>query len=189
MKQYKITKHAIDRAIERLGCPSESDAVNRLNQLAQSAFYVGDIPHERGGRVRVCDHVKKRVRLIISHSDEIITVYPFDEVAGAVKANSRTPLSDKVTSFVSKELRKAETQFKRLSRRAEIEMAELGMELAQLALNKAKAKSPKVKAAIADRIRDKNALLSEISERVEREADQFNKLKKGAEMYGAGDVE
>ncbi len=127
------------------------------------------------------------MRLIISHSDEIITVYPFDEVAAA--APSSTPLADKVTAFVAKEIRKAETQFKRLSRRADIELAEIGLELAQLALNKAKARSPKIQAVIEAKIDEKNAVVSEIKTRVEREADRLASLKKGADLYGVGGSE
>lgn len=180
MKKYTPTLHAIERLKMRLGIDA-AQASDWFNQAMKKAKYV--VSQKHSGKTQLVYEYAGFYLVIDDSNHAIITIKP------AASNVSSSPLTDKVTALVVRELRKAETQFKRLSRRADIELAEIGLELAQLALNKAKARSPKIQAVIEAKIDEKNAVVSEIKTRVEREADRLASLKKGADLYGVGGSE
>jgi hypothetical protein len=161
MKQYKVSQHAIDRAVERLGFPLEH-AKNNLVSLMQTASYVGDAPGKQGVG-KVYDHYKSRTRMIISQDGTIITAYKMPTLLETLPAEIVGTIKRKIDGLI----RKYNTEARAIERKR----AEKNLEIAQLQLNRANARSPKVVAAIDVKIVAAKAEYRAIS----NEADAVNK--------------
>lgn len=169
MKDYRVTAHAIERAVERLGV-AQQHARNHLRQLIQSAYYVGETVTAGNRKVRYFDHAKSRVRLVVGLDDSIVTVYRFpDEVSELKEAAPALPeaFADDIRQLVLRKVNAIKREHGRKKRALEIERAEVSLEIAQLELNHAKAKSPKTRATIKEQL---SALITK-RERIEYEMD------------------
>jgi hypothetical protein len=178
MKPYKVTQHAINRAIERLGIPAHN-AANHLVQLMQSAYYQGDTQHPSGKIAKTFDHHKTRTRLVVGDDDSVITVYKYPE-SEVVKP---TVFTDEIKRLIKRQLTKAKREFTRTYRALEINAAELNIEIAQLRLNHAKARSPKVRSAIQAKLDELMAKYKRIEADIEQASAKFEEIKNGAEVY------
>lgn len=175
MKKYFVSEHAIDRAVERLGFTREH-AANRLLQLIQTAFFVGEMSSggAKPGSRLYFDHVKSRVRLVVGENNVIITVYKFPDDVRTNDSSIPQAFADDIRQLVQRKFKAKERDFKRKQRALEIELAELNLELAQLTLNKLKAKSPKARNSIADKI-------DEVTTKVERIKFEINQAESAFE--------
>lgn len=189
MKPYAISSHAIDMAVERLE-RKRAHAKNELIQLMQTARYQGE-----SGEGRVFDHYASRTRLILADdTDKVITVYPMDsekpakyydkpKVAIEVKPNVYNAIIEKARQVITKEIAKARKQFTTESRKLVLTEAEIGVEIAQLALNKARARNPLTQASIATRINELEAGRQAVFAELIKVRDKFESMRKDAESY------
>lgn len=175
MKEYIVTDHAKQRAVERLG-KSEHNAAHHLKQLMQSAFYQGDSPRQDGSIAKVYDHYKSRTRLFVI-DNVIITVYRFPDAAPAI------PFADEIAQVIKRKFAKSERDYKRMERALSIELAEFNLELAQHRLSFAKAKSPKVRVSLTEKITEVETKASRIQFELDEATKAFNAIKEGAAAY------
>ena len=164
MKKYTPCQHAIERAIQRFGIQRDY-VTNWFNQLMETAIHVG-----KANNRDVYDHKGKR---IIINGTEIVTIIRPKDI----------PFNAQIVKTIEREMRKAERLHKRLDKEYEVKIAELTIEQAQLTLNRLKAKSPKVIAAIQTKL---EAIVSELETlNVERKGkrDDFDYLKRNAHAY------
>src|SRR5690606_16743953 len=134
MKPYRVSKHAVDQAVDRFGW-ERKDADSRIRQLMQTAVYQGD-----DGKGRIFDHYRSRVRFILARdNDTVVTVYSMD----TVKPVAETPtLSSAIAAAVKRELSKAGREFKRQQRAIQSEVAALHFELADALAKQARVYHP-----------------------------------------------
>lgn len=207
MRNYYPTKHAIEQAQERLGKDAEQ-AKNHLVQLMQTAAFQGI--GSRGARIY--DHYKSRTRLVLAEkTDTIITVYPMDTDKGDAPVE-RVPIDSEMTSIpsipeatetkpklsqdnvfisafqaiIKRELTKARRNYVREYRKLTEEIAVIGLEIAQLNLNKARAKSPVTQGHITDKVSEIHAIQTELAEQRKQLEAQFRAMK--SEVGGLVDV-
>ncbi|HEX3072386.1 MAG TPA: hypothetical protein VHP30_02120 [Ignavibacteriales bacterium] len=184
MKKYAVTTHAIDRAVERLG-RNRQYASNDLVQRMQTAVFQGEV-----AQGRIYDHLPSRTRLILDKTeDKIITVYSMDTQKETEVTPKQTPYNaiiEKARVVIKRELTKARRQFTTEKRKLTLSEAELGVEIAQLTLNKARAKNPLTQASIQAKIDElengRQALLTQLNTVVSR----FEQMRKDAESYIGG---
>ncbi|NRG30747.1 hypothetical protein [Niallia circulans] len=177
MKKYSITKHAIERAVERLG-RKEHEAVNYLTQIMQTAVYNGEITGKYG-EVSVFDHYKSRTRLIVRNGS-ILTVYSMD--SGKPEAPIIPQVfTEEIRKVVRRKFAKAQREYKRTVRALQIELAEVNLIMAQLQLNLAKARSPKVIATIQAKLDEVKTRFSKLDSEIKIEQQQFEEIKNGSE--------
>lgn len=192
MKKYEITRHAIEQAVNRFGKQRES-ARNELNQLMQTAVYQGN-----AGAGRIFDHYPTRTRFILADTkDIVITVYSMDSVKGEedtleaspVEKTTRVEGNEFLASFqatVKRELTKARRQFVRESRKLTEEIAVIGLEIAQLKLNKARARSPITQRQIADKVAQIHEEQTKLAEQRKQLEAQFRAMKSEVSGFVAG---
>lgn len=178
MKKYLPTTHAIQRATERLGIVPEQ-AANHLNQLMQTAYFVGTTPRPSGKQAQVFDHYKSETRLIVGDNDSIITVYKFPQIEQTLPQT----FADDIRQLVKRKFGAMQREFKRKQRALEIELAAHGLEVAQLKLNQAKAKSPKVRSAIADKLREIKTKIERVQYELDTATSDFAKVRTEVEAY------
>lgn len=180
MKKYAVTTHAIERAVERLG-RNRQHASNDLVQRMQTAVYQGEV-----SQGRIFDHYASRTRLILAKTeDTIITVYSMDVSKADEKAKPSVynAIIEKARVVIGKEIAKARRQFTTESRKLTLTEAEIGFEIATLALNKARCKAPHTQATLQSRINEleqgRQAVFAELLTVRER----FEQMRKDAEGY------
>jgi exopolysaccharide biosynthesis predicted pyruvyltransferase EpsI len=178
VKPYNVTKHAIDRAVERLGVKAEY-AANHIVQLMQSAYYQGDTQQSSGKTVKIFDHHKTRTRIVIGDSDTVISVYKFPEIEVVKPAI----FADEIKRLIKRQLTKAQREFTRTYRSLEINAAELNIEIAQLRLNHAKARSPKIQASIKAKLDELMTQYTQVEAEIKQASAKFEQIKNGAEAY------
>jgi len=174
--KYSLTRHAKKRVIERLGVISEQ-AINHVNQLMQTAYLQG---HTKGrhGFCRVYDHPKTKTRLIVANDcDKIITVYKFPESVD--KTGIRT---DFLRPLLEREKRKIDRHYTRAIRKLELQYAENLRELADMAINRARARNPKTRELIAERMADRREEGERLTEKIERLQDEWKAKVKVIEV-------
>ncbi|KYC77827.1 hypothetical protein B4090_3995 [Bacillus licheniformis] len=173
MKQYEVTKHAIDRTVERLGINREHAKGHLLN-LMQTAYYVGQQSNANGRITKIFDHINSRTRLLVNDS-AIVTVYPMADPLDA----TATELPDEMKTALRRKANAMIRRIKRETRALNVQLAEKNLEIAQLELNRAKARSNKVIASIDEKI---SVLKSEYSELAAKRSELTEK-EKGVAAY------
>lgn len=180
MKKYIVTAHAKQRAAERLDVP-ESHAENHVNQLMQTAYYVGSTPGKNGKLAKVFDHYKSQTRIIVGTDEKVITVYKFPQINTALELPQ--VFADDIRQLIQRKLNAKKRDFKRKQRALEIEHAEHNLELAQLTLNQAKAKSPKTRSSLAEKISEIKTKLERVDFELKTLTQDFETFTQGAEAY------
>src|SRR5699024_7681934 len=171
--KYGVTTHAVER-IRQYFDVKEYDAQAELNDMMRRAKYVHTQPD---GRLVYKDDVKD-VMIVVSETDKkIITLLPpkgkGDDNGGVVRAihDKTNEFSKGLQTVLNRELRKAERLFTREFRKITEEIAVIGVEVAKLNWNKARARSPITQQQIADKV-------GELNREIERMADERKMLKK-----------
>lgn len=139
MKQYKVSQHAIDRAVERLGFPLEH-AKGNLVSLMQVAVYQGDTQSRMGKPTKVYDHYKSRIRMVVSEDGTIVTCYRIPTLLDTLPSEIVGTIKRKIDGLLR--------SYNKEARAIERKRALKNLEIAQLQLNRANARSPKVVASI-----------------------------------------
>src|SRR5690625_152596 len=136
--RYQPTKHAIERAELRFGITPES-AVNWFNELMNKAKYVAS--NGKNGLVYQVDDI----RLVVDGmTNAIITVH--DSLS-----------ADFLKPVLERELRKLKREDTLAIRKLELEYAEALKEIGEMAINRARARNPKIRELIEGRSRGKQA--------------------------------
>lgn len=175
MKPYKVTKHAVDQAVDRFGWEREG-ADFRIKQLMQTAVYQGD-----DGKGRIFDHYRSRTRMILDRKDDrVITVYSMESGAPVIETPT---LSNAIAAAVKRELTKAGREFKRTQRAIQSEVAALYADLADELSKQARVYHPPTVERIQRKIDAINATIyrkqAEVAEceadykRIEADAKRF----------------
>ena len=160
---YIPSTHAIDRARLRFGVELENIREWFNEQMAKAKY--------------VCDNGKGRsvyangnVRLIV-HDDTktIITVY--DEVK-----------TDFLRPALERELRKLKRHYTKTIRQHELAYAELLKEIGEMAINRARARNPKTRELIAERLSDKQRQADELITEIERLNDEWQSKVRAIEL-------
>ncbi|MEX5835839.1 hypothetical protein D070_13475 [Bacillus velezensis] len=187
MKKYGVTKHAVDRAVERLGYDRGS-AVGCINNLMQTAHYIGDANDHNGKTSRIFDHIKSRVRLVVI-DNKVVTVYKMHEGLAPIDATpSRNPnpingLPDELKTVIKRKSGAIIVRHKRELRILTIQLAEKNLEIAQLELNRAKARAHKIIAVIDAKIAVARSEYASINEKATVIKSEIESIEKGVAAY------
>src|SRR5690625_5057816 len=161
--RYQPTKHAIERAQLRFGIDPDKCA-RWVNQLMREAKYIAS--NGANGLVYQADNI----RIIVDGvTDAIITVH--DELR-----------ADFLRPILKREKRKLHRLYTPKIRRKELEYAEALQELANMAVNRAKARNPKTRETIAEKMMDKRADISRIVRTIERLNDDWRTKVRAIEV-------
>lgn len=161
--KYQPTKHAIERAELRFGIAPDN-AVNWFNELMRKAKYVAS--NGNNGLVYQVDDI----RLVVDGmTNAIITVHD------ALSADFLKPA-------LERELRKLKREYTLAIRKLELEYAESLKEIGEMAVNRARARNPKIRELIEDRINDKQAYADGVARRIERLADEWQAKERAIEV-------
>ncbi|TXK24511.1 hypothetical protein [Bacillus amyloliquefaciens] len=187
MKHYEVTRHAVDRAVERLGI-SRPQAAGHIRNLMQTAFYVGDLSNEHGHRTKAFDHIKSRTRLIVD-GIRVVTVYKMADPLAPVEDNPTagtpliTELPDELKTVLKRKSDVLIVRHKRELRSLTIQLAEKNLEIAQLELNRAKARAHKIIAVIDAKIAVARSEYASINEKATAIKSEIESIEKGVAAY------
>src|SRR5690625_1958703 len=156
IKRYVPTEHAISRASLRYGV-KPSEAIDWIGERMKDAKYIG----KSGGNAYASVYESiDGIRLVVDdRTNAVITV-----------------LSDITADFLrptlEREKRKLERLYTRNIRKLGLKYAESLKELADMAINRARARNPNTRAIISDRMADKQEDIDGIVSEVERLEDE-----------------
>lgn len=141
--QVKIEPHATKRARERFGVKND-DAARWIREQFSTAVFIGDTVDSFGAPGR-----------LYSNGEVVFGVAPLEmRIRTVYRPEHRHPeLTQKVSDFLAKEIRKIERKSTKVKREASIKIAELNVESAQLELRKVTSRSESVNLACDARIR------------------------------------
>lgn len=172
MKQYKVTKHAVDRAVERLGW-QRTGADHRIAQLMQSAYYQGEISHRDGKPRKVFDHHKSRVRMVIGDDGAIVTVYPMEDSASLLSF-----VPDDLAQAIRKKAATLSRKYTKELRQVERELALTNVKIAEKELAKLRVNNPKTKAFIDAKLTELTDMCDGLAARQSELTEQLRELAK-----------
>lgn len=192
MIEYKITKHAVERAIERLEVTAEMprpSVTSHIKMLMQTAVLQGELP---GGKL-VYDHYRTRTRIVVAkETNTVLTIYPMDtdkdgnpveRVPVITELHEDNIVFKAAKDAARRELEKARRTFTRDSRSLQTKIAELGVEIAQSTLNKVKCLHPGTKTIIQRNIDEMQAEANALIDKLRSKADKYEELRKQAEVF------
>lgn len=175
-RTYRLTEHAKNRAVERLGIDRDQ-AGNHINQLLRTAILQG-IEGSKDGKYRIYDHHKTRIRIIVNFEDDtVVTVYKFPE-----PLDKDSVSTDFLRPTLEREKRKLHRFYTRAIRKLELNYAEMLRELADMAINRAKACNPNTRELIAERMADKQEQTCDIIGEIERLNDEWQAKVRAIEV-------
>ena len=174
MKPYRVTKHAVDQAVDRFGW-DRTNAESRIKQLMQRAVYQGN-----DGSERIYDHYRTRIRLILDRDkDTVITVYSMD----SEKPTENSTLSSAIAAAVKRELTKAGREFKRQQRAIQSEVAALHFELADAMAKQARVYHPPTVERIQRKIDAINATIYRKQSEIADFEAEYKRIKADAQRF------
>ncbi|MEC1648218.1 hypothetical protein [Bacillus halotolerans] len=184
MKHYRVDPHAIKRADERLGI-EKKQAANYLRQLMQTAYYIGDKSSQYGGLSgKVYDNVKARVRMIVVDDDLIKTAYKMKDPLGPIETEAPiAKLPDELKTVIKRKSDAIIVRHNRELRSLTIQLAEKNLEIAQLELNRARARAHKIIAVIDAKIDIAKKEHAVINEKVNAIKSEIKSIEKGVAAY------
>lgn len=160
-------KHCKPRIIERFGIKDPAKQKAWVNEALQNCVKV-DGPDDRGRSVYV--HFTEPIRIVVNEIQGL-AVTVIDEGAEGTKMSS-TYLSG-VLSVMLRERRRLEKDYKRSTRKLELQHAEAYAESARLMMNRAKAGNPKTRELLKERIAAQEELIAGINEQAAEDRRQY----------------
>ena len=161
--EYMPTTHAIDRAKARFGIDEEV-VREWINKMMGTAKFIG---RNDGGKSL---YKSGDVRLVVNDSTRtVITVH--HDVS-----------TDFLRPALERELRKLKRLYTRNIRALELEYAEAMRELADMAVNRARARNPHTREIIAGRMSDKQAEIDGLVREIERSQDEWQAKVRAIEV-------
>lgn len=163
--QYKMTNHSAQRAQERFGMDREH-AYQYFNDLLRTAIW-----HSTTAKNRHLYEHKSGVRIVVdTDTHDIVTVYK-PELASE-KAATRLTI-DRIAAAVKRELTRMTTQYRREIRKLSEQQAQLGVQVAELTLNKIRCYHPGTQALIQSRIDEARARIAELANEIDGKLTQL----------------
>ena len=164
--KYQPTTHAINRARLRYGI-EPAQVVDWINENMRDAKVVGRDGSRKGNPIY--ETVEGILMVIDDSTNAVITV-----------------LGDISTDFLrpalERELRKINRFYTRSIRQAELDYAENLRELSDMAINRARARNPKTRELITERMADKQANIDGLLTEIERMNDEWQAKKRAIEV-------
>ncbi|SER88281.1 hypothetical protein [Psychrobacillus sp. OK032] len=182
MKTYNPTVHAVEQARIRFGV-AEEDAKAWFNQLMETALYVTtQTPSKR----KVYKNSGIDAMIVLDPKDDVIvTILPKhgDGVKAKVKFSATNAIISKARATIKRELTKAQRQFVREFRTLSERQALVQIEIAQLTLNKVRAKNPKTQASIQTNIDVALGMFDEIGKALDELRAEYERTKREADAF------
>lgn len=187
--KYRPSVHAIERMREYFGT-KEIHAVDYANELMQGAQFVRTQPDGK----HVFKSVKQDVMLVIGANHAVVTVLP---PPGRGKNNANTTpespiitqpnvFTDAIKATIARELRKAQTLFKRSYRQHTLKLADVNLEIAELFRNKVRCKHPGTQDIIQQQIDVLQAESERLNDAIETQEREFRAIEEEASLYLRG---
>lgn len=172
-QSVKISKHAIDRAVERLNQPQHC-AENHIRQLLSAAAFHGEGSNEYG-KVDVYLHRKTGVSIIVSQKDStVVTLYCPDEQP---KLSAVSITVDRLATAIKREFKRMQTEALRDIRKMKEEYAAMYVEIAQLKYNKIRCRAPHTQLIIQTKIDELVAKTSELTKVIDAKLTEIERAK------------
>lgn len=161
--KYRATTHAINRAVLRFGI--EAEHVSKwINKLMDGAKLINR--RQRG----LLEYLSDGVRLVVDGKDNVVvTLY------SEVSTSFLRPVLDR-------ELRKMERGHTRLIRQIELDKAMSLRKYADMAINYAKARNPKTRELISERMAEVQAIIDGYDMRMDRMEDEYKQRVRAIEL-------
>ncbi|MFJ7665283.1 hypothetical protein ACIQXW_23275 [Lysinibacillus sp. NPDC097162] len=173
-RTIEVTKHAIDRSIERLGF-QRATADNNIRQLLAVATFHG-IGSSSKCPTEIYLHHKTKTTIVISRKDNcVVTVYRDIEEPSQSKA---TITIDRISTAIKRELSRMTTQLRREIRKLTEQQAQLNVSIAELTLKKIRCKAPHTQALIQTRIDAIITQVNEIAQEVDAKLTQIKNAER-----------
>lgn len=170
LRYYQPNVHALRRAKLRFNIDHE-DAFVWINDLMKKAKLVTYQNGDKRNAVYVSDYLNEKVTIIADDSINVVkTLYPTE-----IKTDFLRPV-------LERELRKIKREYTRAKRNIELKYAESLRELAEMAINRAKACNPQTRELIAEKISDKQAEIDEYVRSIERLDDEYKAKIRAIEL-------
>lgn len=167
MTKYVPTLHAVERARHRLGI-EPAQAQRWFNEAMRKAKYLFTQKHV--GKTQAVYEIDN-VRLIVdTDSRTIVTVSP------SVDTSFLKPVFER-------EKRRIKREVTRLTRRHELAIAELTVQMGERMTARAKAKNPQTRALIQRDIDELQAKISECEALITREQDRLENFVRATGVY------
>lgn len=189
--KYKPSVHAVERMREYLGI-KEIHAVDFANELMVDAQFV--LRQDSGRRLFkndkhdvmiVLDAVKNTLITILPSQEkrkEIAEPAQIKEETPAVEAGNN-PVINAARSTVQRELTKARRLFTRETRALKLEIAEIGVEIAQAVVNKVRCKHPATQAIIQRNIDALQANSDSLTTELESKQAAYTQMRREAAEF------
>lgn len=188
--RYNPSVHAVERIREYFGIMEDS-AKTFINEAMHKAKYVTT---QRDGNLVYKYEDKDAMIVVDAKTNVIITVLPPN---GKGKRNGSSegfrPLdvSNEILAAahatIKRELTKARRRFTSEYRKLQIEQAELGVEIAQAIVNKARCKAPHTQALIQARIDATQEYYDAVQAKIERVQAEYSRTRTEAQVFiGSG---
>src|SRR5690625_3665919 len=164
-KEYVLTTHAIDRARARFGVTV--DKVNEwANGLMKKAKFIG----QSNESASVYASEDGEIQLIVNEEKGVIVT-----VHHSVRADFLRPV-------LEREKRKLARKYTPAIRKNELAYAEALREIADMAVNRARACNPNTRELIAGRMADKQAEAEAVVRKIERLESEWQAKKRAIEL-------
>src|SRR5699024_2766832 len=161
--KYYLTKHAYDRAKLRFGIDPEH-APEWVNEKMKEARLL-DTNDDK------CDvYEDEGIRFVIDPKKNAVVTMHSNATASSLRP------------IINRELRKLERNYGPQSRKLERVYAELLQELADIAMNRSRAKNPDTRRLITERMQNKQREIDEVVTNMERVYDEYKSRKKALEI-------
>jgi len=167
-----VTAHAVERARQRLDAKGTSDNVaHTLRSWFTRAVRKG---RDNASGI-IYDNVSKDVRIITDElSMTIITVYRLSTVDEYMAQKIAPKLTiDRIAAAVKRELTRMTTQYRREIRKLSEQQAQLGVQVAELTLNKIRCYHPGTQALIQSRIDEAKTRIAELANEIDGKLTQL----------------
>lgn len=182
--KYNPTVHAVERIRQYFGV-MEEHAKQFANELMRAAKYVTT---QADGKL-VYKHAGKDVMLVVNaETRTVITVLPPAGEGERNKAITSISVTNNAIiaaahATIQRELAKARRSYTREYRKLTEEIAVIGLEIAHLSLNKARARSPITQRQISEKVAEIHAEQTRLADQRKRLEAEYQAAKTEAQAF------
>lgn len=175
MKTYKVSKHAVDRAVERFGW-ERVHVKGRINQLLQSAQFQGET-NGAGKMRKIFDHHKNRIRMILSEDcSEVVTIFPMENSSDIFGTDTNIPTE--LLEAIRKKAATLSRKYTKELRQVVRQLAVTNVAIAEKELAKLRVNNPKTKAIIDAKLTELTNMRDALTASQSELTEQLAELKK-----------
>lgn len=167
-----VTAHAQQRAVERFRV-KQNVAENWVRSRLKEARFVSTIANDEGSTKRL--YATDRIGFVVDlYESNVITLY---------EPRQHATITDKVHALLFRELRKYETEERKVERANTVKKAELDVELAEMKLADLRARSESKKQSYQARIEAIEAEKVALDEEIANVRREKTKIAKGVASF------